>query len=179
VVREKFFAGKRFFADWTISCDDVPMKIRPDFTTVGTLFFTFVHKIDVNPQKQPAAKHFQTVRTLLVIWQVVVLKVVRQIISSGGAVVAKSAVEFCNVFLLVVFLPITFALEKGETMVVFAPEGFFKMVPFYVYNVAGFVPDFFLAEETNDGFFVFLHFLVRFVFVLLQVRNIFYVVLAI
>jgi len=169
VVGVEFFAEERLKTSGTNGGDDVAPKVRPDFLAMGAFFMRFVVVINVLPQINPTSKHFRAVRTLFIFGEVEALKMITNTVSLWGFVVTKSATIFFRVFLFEVIFSILFAFEKGETLRIFAPDGFFGMLTLDVSGVGQFVPDDFLAIKTLDCFFVPFNFCVHFFFVFFQV----------
>jgi len=147
VVEKKFSAGKGLKADGTISGDDVVIKICPHLQTVGTFFqiAMLVAIKNVAPHSSQTSKVFRAMRALFVFRQVALLQMVLNVLFYSGVVVTKSAFVFSNVFLLVMLLVVDFAFEKGETLFVFAPDCFLRMIPSDVTNVRHSVPHVLLA----------------------------------
>jgi len=169
MIVEEFFARKGLRALGTISGDDVLRKARLHFVAVRAFFLKFMEVIDVGSQINLASKQFRAARTLFIFGQMLALEMVFKVDFCWGFVVAKSAAEFFSMFFIVVDFSILFAFEKGETVQIFAPDGFLGMVRLDVIKVAFFIPDDFLAIKTLNGFSMFLNFFVRFFFVFLQV----------
>jgi len=100
-------------------------------------------------QIQFTTKQLRTVRTLDFFGQVVPLEMVYHVQSRRAFVVAESAAEINDVFLLV-FQQLLSAFEEGETRSVFAPVCFSSVHLFYVDGVGAFVRRAFVAKLTLD-----------------------------